>query len=313
LLAAFVADQNPDDPLAGLHVGEQPAPDPPAGWEVIEVRAASVNRHDIWSLHGPPPRRERLPMILGTDAAGVDGGGRAVIAYPVIGDYCGRWTLPSEEHPGTLAERVALPATALLEMPPELSFEQAACLPTAYLTAFRMLFRCGGVGPGDRVLVQGASGGLASAAILLAKAAGASVLASSRSEGGRELAESLGATSIAPGERLPSRVDAVIETVGEATWEHSLGAVRSGGRIVVAGGTSGLQVPLDLEHLYLRRLSVVGTSMGTREDLESLLSFIVAAGVRPLIDRVEPLAEARAAFAAVIEGTTRGKAVLTCV
>lgn len=312
MLAAFVAAQDPEDPLAGLRVGERPEPDPPPGWEVIEVRAASVNRHDLWSLHGAPPRPELLPMILGTDAAGVDREGRAVVAYPVLGDYGGRWSLPSEEHPGTLAERVALPATALVEMPPELSFEQAACLPTAYLTAFRMLFTCGRVGPGDRVLVQGATGGVATAAILLARAAGASVVASSRGEGGRELAESLGAEAVAPGERLGQRVDAVIETVGAATWEHSLGAVRSGGRIVVAGGTSGVRVPLDLERIYLRRISVVGTSMGSREEFESLLAFVVAAGIRPLIGRVDPLAAAPAAFEAMVEGTTRGKAVLTC-
>jgi NADPH:quinone reductase-like Zn-dependent oxidoreductase len=231
----------------------------------------AVNRHDIWSLHGPPPRRERLPMILGTDAAGVDRDGRAVIAYPVIGDYGGRWTMPSEEHPGTLAERVALPATALLELPPELSFEQAACLPTAYLTAFRMLFRCGRVGPGDRVL-----------------------------------------GAIAPGERLRQRVDAVIETVGAATWSHSVKSLRPGGTLVISGATSGPNPKsAELNRIFFLELKVVGSTMGTKDDLAGLLDFCAVAGVRPVIDSVLPLDRAREGFEHLARGEVFGKIVLT--
>ena len=226
-------------------------------------------------------------MILGTDAAGMGRGGRG--GDRVSGDrrLLRRWTLPCEEHPGTLAERVALPATALLEMPPELSFEQAACLSTAYLTAFRMLFTCGGVGPGDRVLVQGASGRGGERGDPPGRGGrGERHRPAAAARAARELAESLGAARIAPGERLRQRVDAVIETVGEATWEPRSARYGAAGGSVVAGGTSGVRVPLDLERLYLRRTQrrrhVDGDPGGPSSRCSAL---IVAAGVRLLIDR----------------------------
>lgn len=310
MLAAFASSQSAADPLAGLEVGERPEPDPPPGWEVIEVRAASVNRHDLWSLQGPPLAADRLPMILGTDAAGTGGDGRRLVAYPVIGPYPGRWHLLSEGPPGTLAERVAVPAENLVEIPPELTFEEAACLPTAYLTAFRMLFTRGGVGPGDRVLVQGATGGVATAAIILAGGVGAEVYATSRSERGRGLARSLGAVPCQPGERLPQRVDVAIETVGAPTLAHSVAAVRNEGRVVVAGATGGSRLEIDLERLFLRQISVVGSSMGTRQELQALIDFLIAANLRPAIGRVFELGEAEEAFRAVAEDQPCGKVVV---
>ena len=195
MLAAYAASTNADDPLAALEVGERPDPEAPDGWTTVEVRAASLNHHDLWSLRGVGLPEDRLPMILGCDAAGVDGDGNEVIVHSVIasdgwrGDETldPRRTLLSEKHQGTLAERVAVPRGNLVPKPAALSFEEAACLPTAWLTAYRMLFVKAGVQPGDTVLIQGAGGGVASAAIVLARQAGLRVWVTSRDAGqGRE-------------------------------------------------------------------------------------------------------------------------------
>src|SRR5438270_2253108 len=221
MLAVYAAETNREDPLKGLHVGEQPEPEPPDGWTTVEVKAASLNHHDLWSLRGVGLSEDRLPMILGCDAAGLDEDGIEVVVHAVISDE--RWlgdetldprrSLLSERHQGTFAERVAVPKRNLVPKPPELSFEEAACLPTAWLTAYRMLFTRGGVVPGSTVLVQGAGGGVATAAISLARAAGARVWVTARSEEKRKQAESLGAQqAFEPGARLPDRVDVVLET-----------------------------------------------------------------------------------------------------
>lgn len=319
MLAAYASAIDPDDPLAGLVVGEVGEPDVPEGWELVEVRAAALNHHDVWSLRGVGLPAERLPMILGCDAAGVDADGNEVIVHALIGnpDFAGSETtdparsILSELHPGTLAQRLAVPRRNLVPKPPSLDFRQAACLPTAYLTAYRMLFTRARLKPGETVLVQGAGGGVASAAIALARAAGARVWATSRSEDKRQLARELGAhDAFESGARLPERVDAVIETVGEATWPHSLRSAKMGGRIVVAGGTSGFQPSADLPRLFFKELEVLGSTMGTRAELESLVAFLDATGVRPLIDRTIALADVREGLAAMAAGELRGKVVV---
>ena len=182
MIAAYAARFSPDDPVSGLEVGERPAPEARENWSVVDVRAAALNHHDVWTLRGVGIRAEQLPMILGTDAAGVTADGREVVVHGVIGGASGHGvgadeprSLLSERYPGTLAEQVAVPTWNLVDKPAELSFVEAACLPTAWLTAYRMLFRSGGATPGQRVLVQGAGGGLATAAILLGAAAGLEV------------------------------------------------------------------------------------------------------------------------------------------
>jgi len=319
VLAAYASALDPDDPLAGLVVGEVAEPDLPEGWELVEIRAAALNHHDVWSLRGVGLPDERLPMILGCDAAGVDAAGNEVILHALVGDpnWSGeettdpRRSILSEVHPGTLAERIAVPRRNLVPKPASLDFRQAACLPTAYLTAYRMLFTRGRLQPGETVLVQGAGGGVASAAIALAHAAGARVWATSRSEEKRALARQLGAAeAFESGARLPDRVDVVIETVGEATWGHSLRSTRMGGRVVVAGGTSGLQPPADLPRLFFKELELLGSTMGTRGELERLIAFLDTTGVRPLIDRILPLADVAEGLAAMIAGELRGKVVV---
>jgi NADPH:quinone reductase-like Zn-dependent oxidoreductase len=168
VLAAYAARFDRHDPLAGLEVGDRPEPEVPDGWELVTVRAAALNHHDIWSLRGVGLREEQLPMILGGDAAGVTQDGREVVCHGVVvgadghgdeGDPSTPFSLFSERWPGTHAELLACPSRNLVDKPAELSFEQAACLPVAYLTAYRMLFVQGGFVPGDTVLVQGAGGG----------------------------------------------------------------------------------------------------------------------------------------------------------
>jgi NADPH:quinone reductase-like Zn-dependent oxidoreductase len=319
VLAAYAARLSPEDPLSALEVGDVPEPPVPEGWAQVEVRAAALNHHDVWSLKGVGLPAERLPMILGCDAAGVDADGNAVIVHALVGDpgWGGeeamdpKRSILSEVHPGTLAEKVAVPRHNLVPKPDSLSFEEAACLPTAWLTAYRMLFTRSGLAPGQTVLVQGAGGGVASASISLARAAGLRVWATGRDERKRKFALECGAhEAFEPGTRLPDRVDAVIETVGEATWAHSLRALRPGGRIVVAGATSGMDPPADLSRVFFRQLEVVGSTMGTREELHRLVTLLESTGLRPRIDRTLPLARVADGVTAMIAGDVLGKIVV---
>jgi Alcohol dehydrogenase GroES-like domain len=194
MLATYATAFDEADPLTGLAVGELQDPDVPDGWTTVTVRAAALNHHDIWSLRGAGLREEQLPMILGCDAAGIDDQGNEVIVHSVIADpgWSGDETLDpkrsllSERFPGTFSERVAVPQRNLVPKPPELSFVEAACLPTAWLTAYRMLFTRANVAPGATVLVQGAGGGVATAAIVLGSRAGLRIWATSRSRTKRE-------------------------------------------------------------------------------------------------------------------------------
>src|ERR1019366_2438786 len=308
-------------PRAALERGEHADPAPPEGWTTVTVKAASLNHHDIWTLSGVGISADRLPMIIGCDAAGLDDDGRGVAVHSVVGDPAaggadetmdpGR-SLLSERYDGTFAERVAVPRRNLLPKPAALSFEEAACLPTAYLTAYRMLFSRTALEPGATVLVQGAGGGVATALILLGRAAGYRICATSRSEEKREQAIQLGADQAFPaGARLPERVDAGLEAAGEATWAHSLRALKPGGVIVISGATSGAAPSADLNRVFFLQLSVIGTTMGSRDQLGRLLRFCEQTGVRPCIDRIMPLRQARDGFAAMVAGELFGKVVFT--
>ena len=320
MLAAYASAIAPDDPLSGLTVGERPEPEPREGWTTINVRAAALNHHDVWSLRGVGLREDALPMILGCDAAGVDEAGNEVVVHAVVSsdEWRGdetldpRRSLLSERYPGTLAERVSVPARNVLPKPPELSFEHAACLPTAWLTAYRMLFTRGEVAPGMTVLVQGAGGGVATALIALGAAAGLRMWVTSRSSRKRDHALSLGAdAAFESGARLPERVDAVMETVGEATWSHSVRSLKPGGRIVISGATSGHAPAAELNRVFFLQLSVIGSTMGTRDELERLTRFCQERDVRPAVHATMPLADARGGFAQMIDGELLGKIVFT--
>jgi NADPH:quinone reductase-like Zn-dependent oxidoreductase len=317
MFAAYAARIDADDPLSGLELGERPEPEARPGWSTVTVKAASLNHHDLWSLRGVGLPAGRLPMILGCDAAGVDEDGNEVVIHSVVGQT-GHGVGPGEprsiltEHDqGTFAQQVSVPTWNLLPKPAELSFEQAACLPTAWLTAYRMLFTNAGVKPGATVLVQGAGGGVATALIVLGRAAGLRMWATSRDEAKAARAAELGADRVfGSGARLPERVDAVMETVGAATWSHSVKSLKPGGTIVISGATSGANPPAELTRVFFLELKVVGSTMGTKEELAGLLQLCATTGIRPVIDSVLPLAEAREGFARLEKGEVFGKIVL---
>jgi NADPH:quinone reductase-like Zn-dependent oxidoreductase len=320
MLAVYASEIDPDDPLRGLQVGERPDPEPRDGWTTVMVKAAALNHHDLWSLRGVGLSADKLPMILGCDAAGLDEDGNEVVVHAVItedswrGDetFDPKRSLLSERHQGALAQKVLVPSRNVLPKPPGLSFEHAACLPTAWLTAYRMLFTRGGVTPGMTVLVQGAGGGVATALTVLGSAAGARIWITSRSESKRDEALKLGAEqAFESGARLPERVDAVMETVGQATWAHSVRSLKPGGRLVVSGATSGQAPPAELNRVFFLQLSVIGSTMGTREELERLIRFCLEREIRPTVHATMALADARDGFQALLDGDVVGKVVFT--
>lgn len=319
--AAVAVAQNAEDPLSCLVLQDAPEPVPKDGWTLVRVKASSLNMHDLWTLRGVGHSPEYIPIILGCDVAGVTEGGREVVVHPVFANPDAGFgdetldpnrALLSERHHGGFAEYIQVPDRNVLDKPAHLSFEEAACLPVAWSTAYRMLFTQAGVRAGDKVLVQGAGGGVSSAAIALAAAAGATVYATSRTQDKRQLALDLGATeAFESGARLPERVDVVIETVGEATWAHSLRCLRPGGTIVIAGATSGTAPHADLGRIFYQQLRIVGSTGSTLHETAAMLRMVEATGLRPLIDRVLPLERIHEGFQAMADGALSGKVVIT--
>ncbi|MFI7573561.1 zinc-binding dehydrogenase [Micromonospora sp. NPDC049497] len=311
--AAFASRFDDADPIAALTVGDRPEPaHPDDDWVTVQVTASSLNHHDLWSLRGVGLREDQLPMILGCDAAGIDPDGNEVVVYPVVvtpGDPRGVSIL-SEYFPGTLAERVAVPRSNLVPLPAGLAATDAACLPTAWLTAWRMLTTKGRVDDAEAVLVQGAGGGVATAAVALAAAMGKRVYATSRDAAKRERIAELGATAVEPGARLPERVDVVIETVGAATFDHSLKSAAPMARIVVSGATAGHEPKVNLRRVFAMQLEILGTSMGTPDELTALLAFCAERGVRPVVDSVVPFSRVEEAFTRLHSGDVFGKVVV---
>lgn len=320
MFAVYASQAKPDDPQSALVVGERPAPDVPPGHVAVNVRAASLNMHDVWTLRGVGIRAEQFPMILGMDGAGVTDDGREVVIHSVIpspgwrGDETldPRRSMLTESYQGTFADRVVVPETNVLPKPAALSFSEAACMGTAWLTAYRMLFVKSGLRPGQTMLVQGASGGVPTALIQLGRTAGLQVWVTGRSEAKRALALELGAqAAFEPGARLPDRVDGVFDSVGRQTWSHSLRALKPGGVLVTCGATTGDATAAELQRVFFLQLRILGSTMGTRSELADLLSFCVQAGIHPRIGAELPMAEAAKAFRLMMDGETGGKVVLT--
>jgi NADPH:quinone reductase-like Zn-dependent oxidoreductase len=346
VLAVRAARFGGDDPLANLEVVEVADPSPGPGEVLVAVAAASLNHHDLWTLRGVGSRRLTEPQVLGCDAAGTVleyGDSEGPRDAPAIGDrvvvhsvmtcghcaacrsgdelHCPQVGLLSEPpYPGTLAQRLVVPVANVLPLPSNVDLVAAACLPTAYLTAYRMLFVRGALRPGQRVLVHGVTGGVASAAIILGAAAGLTVLATSRDEAKRAAAAELGAAAAFATDRDAVKqvvaatgggVDVVLDTVGEATWDFSLRVLRPGGTVVVSGATSGPNPQAQLNRIFWRQLTVAGSSMGTREELGRVVELCATGRLTPLVDSVRPLAEAPQAFAELAAGERRGKLVLT--
>ncbi|MCC7075702.1 MAG: zinc-binding dehydrogenase [Acidimicrobiia bacterium] len=312
------------DPLAGLAVVEAAMPVPGTDEVVVEVEAAALNHHDLWTLQGVGSVAHRFPVVLGSDGAG-----RGKVLYPLVpccdperchgcrvgnASLCRRLTLLGEGRDGTMAPLVAVPAAHVLDAPANLTPVEASCLPSAWLTAWSML-REAEVSPGATVLVTGATGGVGVAALQLGAALGARMVAQVRRPDVANALEALGAEQVVTVEDDAKRVhggefDVVLESVGEETWAQSLRALRPGGTVVVAGATSGADPPADLRRVFWRRLRIIGVSMGSLHELQDLLRFVEVRDIHPAVAAVYPVAAATEAFAHLLRGSVLGKIVL---
>jgi len=296
------------------------APEPEPGEEdvLVELRAASLNHLDVWVRKGLPSVTK--PRILGADGAGVIAGtDERVVINPGI-EHNGRISVVGEHMNGTHAELIAVPREYVHPIPGDLTFEEAAAFPLVFETAYRMLVTRAKLQAGEWVLVWGIGGGVATAAMAIAKALDAHVIATSSSDAKLARARELGADETVNHETedVPARVKevtgggahVVVEHVGEATWSRSLNSARQEGRIVVCGATSGPNPPAALHRIWWKQLAILGSTMGTRADFKGAYDLIAAGKARPVVDEVFPLAEARAAHERLEAGEQLGKIVL---
>jgi zinc-binding alcohol dehydrogenase/oxidoreductase len=301
-----------------LRYEEAPDPEPRDGEVLIELRAASLNHLDVWIRKGLPSVPK--PRILGADGAGVIAGtDERVVINPGILEN-GKMHIVGETRDGTHAELVAVPRDFVHPIPDDLSFEEAAAFPLVFETAYRMLVTRAHLEEGEWVLIWGIGGGVATAALSLAKALGAQVIVTSSSDAKLERAKELGADAVvnhASGDVVAAVKEAtgggahvVVDDVGEATWKRTLDAARAEGRIVVCGATTGPNPPAALHRVWWKQLSILGSTMGTPDDFQGAYDLIAAGKARPVVDAVFPLAEARAAHERLESGEQLGKIVL---
>ena len=294
-------------------------PDPVAGpGEVlVSLRAASLNHLDLWVRKGLPSVPK--PRILGADGAGirVDTGERVVI-NPGL-EHGSMITVVGEHTDGTHAELIAMPESNVFPLDDAIDFETAAAFPLVYETAYRMLVTKAQLQAGEWVLIWGIGGGVATASFEIARALGAKTLVTSGSDEKLERAREWGADvavnhatgDVAAAAKEIGGVDVVVETVGEATWKQSLGAVKAGGRVTVCGATSGPNPPAQLHRFWWKQLTVYGSTMGTREDFLGAYELVRSGRARVHIDSTFPLSETRAAHERLERGEQLGKIVLT--
>jgi NADPH:quinone reductase-like Zn-dependent oxidoreductase len=301
-----------------LRYEDAPDPEPREGEVLVELRAASLNHLDVWIRKGLPSVPK--PRILGADGSGVMAGtDERVVINPGLMDG-GRMHIIGETMDGTHAELIAVPRDYVHPIPGDLSFEEAAAFPLVFETAYRMLVSRAHLQEGEWVLIWGIGGGVATAALSIAKALGAHVVATSSSDAKLERARELGADAAvnqATDDVVALVKDVtgggahvVVDDVGEATWKRTLDAARPEGRIVVCGATSGPNPPAALHRLWWKQLSVLGSTMGTPDDFKGAYDLIAAGRARPVVDRIFPLAEARAAHERLEAGEQLGKIVL---
>ena len=295
-----------DDPVAGK------------GDALVELRAASINHLDVWIRKGLPSVPK--PRILGADGAGVIAGtGERVVLNPAIVAN-GRMQIVGENTDGTYAELIAVPRAFVHPIPDGLGFEEAAAFPLTFETAYRMLVTRADLREGEWVLVWGIGGGVATAALALAKALGANVVVTSSSNEKLARAAELGADAgvnhtaddvvAAVKEITGGGAHVVVDDVGEATWRRTLDAARPEGRIVVCGATTGPNPPAALHRVWWKQLSILGSTMGSPEDFKGAYDLVASGKARPVVDSVFPLAEAAAAHERLESGEQLGKVVL---
>lgn len=325
-----------------LQYGELPEPQLARGWVLVRVRAAALNHADLFVRTGWPGLKLVLPHILGADGAGEvasvgEGvtkwkpGQRVVINASVCieedeftrggqENLCKHWELLGETLPGTYAEYVAVPAGNLLEVPANFPFDKAAAAALVYLTAWHSLVKRGNLQRGETLLIVGASGGVNTACIQIAKYLGAQVIVVGSDAEKLKLAESLGADQLIDRSKedwskaaymlLGKRgVDAVVDNVG-STFPMSLRALRKGGRLLTVGNTGAPKFEIDNRYIFSKQLSILGSTMGTFADFAEVMALLYAGKLQPVIDRSFPLSEARAAHARMEVGGQLGKIIL---
>jgi zinc-binding alcohol dehydrogenase/oxidoreductase len=302
-----------------LRYEDVPDPTPASGEVLIELRAASLNHLDVWVRKGLPSVPK--PHILGADGAGVIAGTdeRVVINPGILTE--GKMHIVGETRDGTHAELIAIPRAFVHPIPGDLTFEEAAAFPLVFLTAYRMLIPRARLQAGEWALIWGIGGGVATAALAIAKAVGARVVVTSSSDAKLKRARELGADATINHETedVVARVKeltgggahVVVDDVGEATWKRTLDAARPEGRIVVCGATTGPNPPAALHRVWWKQLSILGSSMGTPEDFQHVYELVAAGKALPTVDLVFPLAEARAAHERLEAGEQLGKIVLS--
>jgi NADPH:quinone reductase-like Zn-dependent oxidoreductase len=328
-----------------LIYGEIETPQPGAGEVQVKVKAAALNRLDLWTRNGYPGLKVQYPAILGGDGAGIvsavgEGvmrfkpGDRVVINGTLSCGECDMCLAGKDnlcrsggvlgETPmrGTYAEFIVLPERNLLHIPEHVSFEKAAAASLVYLTAYHSLFTKGNLQPGESVLVIGAGGGANTAYIQLADMSGATVYVVGSSEEKLEQAKAIGADYVINRSKedwgkaiftMTNKrgVDVVVDNVGQETWSISLRALSRGGRMLVVGNTSGYDVHMDSRYIFGKHLSIIGSSMGTQDDFRQVMGLLFNGKVKPVIGAVLPLEKAAEAQQMLESGSVFGKIILT--
>jgi NADPH:quinone reductase-like Zn-dependent oxidoreductase len=329
--------------LDALRHGERPDAEPGPGEVLVRVEAAALNRLDLFVLAGIPGVPVALPHVGGADGCGVVEALGAGAKGPPVGtrvlfqpglscgacefcrageqSLCVSFRILGEHLPGTFAEKVAVPAPNVYPAPVGLTSEEAAAFPLAALTAWRMLVTRAALRPGETVLIHGIGGGVSTFALQIAKLCGASrVIVTSSSAAKRARAVEMGADDALDskddvGKRVRERtgkrgVDVVVDSVGAATWRHSLVAAAKGGRIVTPGATSGPNPEEEIRHIFWKQLSILGSTMGTDREFSALLAAVNSGRIHPVVDSVFPLADGRKAYERMQSSEGLGKIVL---
>ena len=321
-----------------------PEPTPGGPRDVlVRIEAAALNHLDLYMVGGLPGITIVPPFVVGSDGAGIVEAVGAEVTHVRPGDrvainpgvscgtceyclqgeqpLCPRYQIFGEHRPGFLAERVVVPGRNVHAVPDGVSAEQAAAFSLATLTAWRMVVTRAQVRPGDQLLIWGIGGGVAQAALQIAKRIGATVWVTSGSDEKLERARALGADHVlnhrtqdvprvireATGKR---GVDVVVDSVGEATWQRSLLALGRRGRLVTCGGTSGAMVQTDVRRMFWNQWSLLGSTMGTDAEYETIVGELRAGRLLPIVDSVTPLAEGRRAYERLASGEQFGKIVI---
>ncbi|SRR6266508_2919974 len=326
-----------------LIYGDLPDPVPTGNEVLIRVKACGVNHIDLWVRRGLPFLRIKYPFILGQEVAGevVEIGptsrslsvGARVVLHPGVScghceaclsgldHHCAEYELLGKNLPGGYGALVKIPDVNLVPLPEEIPWEAAACIPTVFTTAWNMVFDQAKLQPGEWILIQAGGSGVGSAAIQLARLAGANIITTVGSPEKLEKAKALGAQYVInyrqrdflhEVRRITKKrgVDVVIEHIGEEVWERSLLCLATGGRLVTCGATSGYEAKTDLRHVFFRNLCIFGATCGSKVSLFKIVRLVQEGKLQPVLERVLPLKEAGEAHRLLEERNQFGKLVL---